>query len=72
MSWTIDNPPRPSKNWTHEQKRKCVKVANSVLQKTNDESKAIFACIRAAGKSTKVKNHNENYILNYINNLLQN
>ncbi len=53
MPYTIKNPPRPAKNWTAEEKRKCVKVANAVLKKGGSEQDAIFACIKAAGRSTK-------------------
>lgn len=53
MPWTIANPPPPAKNWTKGEKIKCVAAANAVLADTNSESQAIFACIHAAGKSTR-------------------
>jgi len=51
MPWTTDNPPSPAKNWTAEEKKKCVSAANAVLAKDGSEQDAIFACIRAAGKT---------------------
>lgn len=52
MPYTVADPPRPAKNWTKEQKRKCVEAANAVLRDDPDnEQGAIFACIRAAGKT---------------------
>mgnify|MGYP001106203695 CR=1 FL=1 len=53
MPWTTKNPPPPAKNWTEEEKRKCVKVANAVLRDGGSEQDAIFACIHAAGRSKK-------------------
>lgn len=51
MPWTVDSPPPPAKNWGKEAIEKCVPVANAVLKKTGDKTKAIQACIRAAGKT---------------------
>lgn len=59
-----NNVPRPAKNWTEAEQRKCVAAANAVLDRegwegANDEKRkeiereAIFACISGAGKSTK-------------------
>ncbi len=59
MPWTVDDPPRPAKNWTLEEKRKCVKAANAVLRDGGTEEDAIFACIRAAGRSTKSMDEKE-------------
>lgn len=53
MPWTVANPPPPAKNWSAEEKRKCVRTANAVLRDGGSEQDAIFACIRAAGRSTK-------------------
>ena len=53
MPWTLANPPKPAKNWSAEEKRKCVKAANAALKKGSSEKDAIFACIRAAGRSTR-------------------
>lgn len=53
MPWTVDNPPRPAINWTDEEKKKCVRAANAVLKEGGSEQDAIFACIRAAGKTKK-------------------
>jgi len=51
MPWTVENPPKPAKNFTRSEKIKCVAAANATLEETNDEEQAIFACLRAAGKS---------------------
>ena len=51
MPWTTDNPPSCAKNWTDAEKAKCVKTANAVLRDGGSEQDAIFACIRAAGKT---------------------
>ena len=51
MPWTVDNPPRPSINWPAEDKKKCVEAANAVLREGGTEQTAIFACIRAAGRT---------------------
>lgn len=51
IPWSLSNPPPPAKNWTKDEKRRCVAAANSTLESTGDEEKAIFACIAAAGKS---------------------
>lgn len=51
MPWTVDNPPRPAKNWSESEKKKCVTAANAVLREGGKEQDAIFACIRAAGKT---------------------
>ena len=53
MPWSIDNPPRPAKNWSDDEKRKCVAAANSVLDRGGSEQGAIYACIHAAGKSKR-------------------
>lgn len=46
-----DNIPRPAKNWTEAEQKKCIKAANAVLRDKGTEQDAIFACIRAAGKT---------------------
>jgi len=48
-----DNVPKVSKNWTAEEQQKCTKAANAVLAEGGEdaEQNAIFACIRAAGKT---------------------
>jgi len=52
MPYTVDNPPRPAKNWTEAEKKKCVTAANAVLSDGGgSEQDAIFACIRAAGRT---------------------
>jgi HK97 family phage prohead protease len=51
MPWTVDDPPSVAKNWTDEEKEKCVKAANAVLEDGGTDEEAIFACIHAAGKS---------------------
>jgi len=51
MPYTVDNPPRPAKNWTEAEKKKCVAAANAVLSDDGSEEDAIFACIRAAGRT---------------------
>ncbi len=51
MPWTMENPPDVAKNWTDEEKEKCVKAANAVLENGGTDEAAIFACIHAAGKS---------------------
>lgn len=48
MPWTLDDPPRPAKNWSADRKRKCVAAANATLRRGGSEEKAIFACIGAA------------------------
>lgn len=51
MPWTVENPPKCAKNWTEAEKKKCVKAANAALREGSSEEDAIFACIRAAGKT---------------------
>lgn len=53
MPWTTDKPPSVAKNWSDDEKGKCVTAANAVLADDGDDEAAIFACINAAGKSTK-------------------
>lgn len=55
MPWTTENPPRPAKNWPAEDKEKCVKAANAVIRDGGSDEDAIFACIKAAGRSTKME-----------------
>jgi len=60
MPWTVDSPPNCAKNWTTSEKERCVAAANSVLAEggKDAEANAIFACIRAAGKSVRKYNKN--------------
>jgi len=51
MPWTKDSPPKCAKNWSDEEKEKCVSAANAVLREGGSEQDAIFACIRNAGKT---------------------
>jgi len=53
MPWTVKDPPPPAKNWTDEEKEKCVKAANAVLRDGGSDEEAVYACIHAAGKSEK-------------------
>lgn len=46
-----DSIPRPARNWTEEEQKKCIAAANAVLKDGGKEQQAIFACIRAAGKT---------------------
>ncbi len=46
-----NNVPRPAKNWTEAEQKKCIAAANAVLGDKGTEQQAIFACIRAAGKT---------------------
>jgi len=48
-----DNVPKVSRNWTEAEQKKCTAAANAVLQDGGSEEDAIFACIRAAGKSKR-------------------
>jgi hypothetical protein len=59
MPWSMSNPPSVAKNWTKEEKRRCVRAANATLKAGKSERDAIFACIAAAGKS-KQKQIDEN------------
>lgn len=51
MPWTVKDPPSVARNWTEAQKKKCVSAANAVLADGGKDREAIFACIRAAGKT---------------------
>jgi len=52
MPWSYpDNVPDCAKNWTAEEQEKCVKAANARLKETGDDTKAIQACIHAAGRT---------------------
>ena len=55
MPYDKKNPPAVAKNWTAAEQEKCIAAANTVLTAGGDkaEEQAIFACIRAAGKSQK-------------------
>ena len=45
------NIPRPAKNWPAADQKKCIAAANAVLADGGSEQSAIFACIRAAGRT---------------------
>jgi hypothetical protein len=52
MPWAYPtNIPRVAKKWTPAEQRKCIKAGNAVLSGGGSEQDAIFACIRAAGKT---------------------
>lgn len=55
MPWTADDPPSVAKNWTADERRKCVAAANAVLKDGGSDQDAIFACIHAAGKGNNDK-----------------
>jgi len=55
MPWSMNNPPPPAKNWSDEEKRKCIQAANAVLRENGSEEDAIFACINAAGRSKEME-----------------
>jgi len=63
MPWTVENPPPPAKNWTDEEKKKCVKAANDELAGGSTDEEAVFACIHAAGKSKRGKSMDEELYL---------
>lgn len=68
MPWTVDNPPKCAKNWSDEEKHKCVVAANAVLRSGKTEQEAIYACIHAAGKSVNksedTMNVNKRFLVN--------
>lgn len=51
MPWTKDEPPDVAKNWTDDERAKCVEAANAALADGASDEDAVFACIAAAGKS---------------------
>jgi len=54
MPWSYpNNVPKVAKNWSASEQRKCVRAANAVLKRGGSDQDAIFACIRAAGRSKK-------------------
>jgi len=53
MPWTVNDPPPPAKNWDYSKRLKCVKAANAVLNSGKSDQEAVYACIAAAGMSTK-------------------
>ena len=54
MPWSFpDDVPSVAQNWTDLEQRVCVLAANATLAITGDDEAAIFACIRAAGKSDR-------------------
>lgn len=52
-----DKIPKVAKKWTEAQQKKCIAAANAVLREKGEtpeaEQQAIFACIRAAGKTKR-------------------
>lgn len=40
MPWTKKKPPNVAKNWTEEEKEKCVKAANAVLRDGGTDEEA--------------------------------
>jgi len=50
MPWSVDNPPRPAKNWPTPAKALCARVANGVLRGGGSDQQAIYACISAVKK----------------------
>ena len=69
MPWTIENPPPPAKNWSDEEKKKCIAAGNQVLEETGDEVQAIFACIHAAGRGEGEKSMDPNEIIKAEDNI---
>lgn len=53
MPWSVGNPPGVARSWTKAERERCVKAANAVLADGGSDQDAIFACIRAAGKSKR-------------------
>ena len=54
MPWSYpNNIPKPAKNWTAAEQKRCIASGNAVLREGGSEQDAIFACIHAAGRSTK-------------------
>jgi len=54
MPYSKDNIPAVAKSWTEDEQHKCIIAANAVLEESDDEEQAIFACIHAAGKSKEM------------------
>ena len=48
MPWSMQNPPRPAKNWPDDRKRACVLAANAALRAGKSDEEAIQACLGAA------------------------
>ena len=71
MPWDKDNPPAVAKNWTADEQAKCVAAANAVLKETGEDRQAIFACIRAAGRSEKEVSEKRMNILDKVLNWLE-
>lgn len=78
-----NNIPKVAKNWTASEQRKCTAAANSVLNKGGSEQDAVFACIRAAGRSRKKQDGSDydrlteeggkkfqQYVLSYLDGLI--
>lgn len=61
MPWTVEDPPSCAKNWTLDEKQKCVTAANAVLEKGGTDEQAIYACIHAAGKTKRDGNMNRKF-----------
>jgi len=54
MPYSKDNIPAVAKTWDEDEQHKCIVAANAVLEESDDEEQAIFACIHAAGKSKEM------------------
>jgi hypothetical protein len=54
MPWSDEDPPAVAKNWSAEEKHKCVIAANAALDEGASDEEAIYACIAAAGRKDKV------------------
>lgn len=65
MPWTNANPPNPAKGRPQAEIQACVHAANSTLQETGDEQKAIYACIGAmkhvGGKPMSKSSHKSSH-----------
>lgn len=53
MAWTVEDPPSVALEWTDEEIERCVSAANAVLADGGTDEEAVFACVRAAGRSGK-------------------
>jgi hypothetical protein len=65
MPWTISDPPAVAKNWTDEEKTKCVAAANAALEAGKSDEEAIQACIGAAGRLAVSENSQHEHVAQY-------
>jgi len=63
MPWTVSDPPAVAKNWTDEEKSKCVAAANAALKAGKSDADAILVCIAAAGKGKRMKTRIERLVM---------